>query len=189
MEKIKIAQNKLRTFVFDCLPMPIREVTLSKLESLSITDNQINNLMSGSLTIILLMVYNFIFKHPRALSITFAVYPIHLTIEYIRTHRPLLLEQKQLLMTWIYFVLWDNIAYFTNDFPLIRIIGYIAIFMKNYDDTNKKSLGDYIIIKHEEIVKSIKGNVPDSKEQVQKEPTSDKEGYTYFDGKIPEKTD
>ncbi len=91
-------------------------------------------------------------------------------------------------MTWIYFVIWDNLAYFTNSFPIIRIIGYMAIFMKNYDDTNKKSLGDYIIIKHEEIVNSIKGN-SDSKEPVKKDLKSEKEGYTYFDGKIPDKTD
>ena len=188
MEKIKVAQNKIRTLLFDCLPMPIREITLSKLHSLSITDNQINNLISGSLTIISLMTYNFIYKYPRALSSTFAIYPIHLTIEYIRTHRPLLLVQKKLLMTWIYFVIWDNLAYFTNSFPIIRIIGYMAIFMKNYDDTNKKSLGDYIIIKHEEIVNSIKGN-SDSKEPVKKDLKSEKEGYTYFDGKIPDKTD
>ncbi len=80
MEKIKVAQNKIRTLLFDCLPMPIREITLSKLHSLSITDNQINNLISGSLTIISLMTYNFIYKYPRALSSTFAIYPIHLTI-------------------------------------------------------------------------------------------------------------
>ncbi len=157
MENIKNTQNKIREFLFNLLPMPIREITLSKLHSLSITDNQINNFITGSLTLFLLMVYNLIYKYPRALSSTFAIYPIHLTIEYIRTHRPLLLEQKKLLMTWIYFVIWDNLSYFTNSFPLIRIAGYMAIFMKNYDDTNKKSLGDYIIIKHEEIVNSIKG--------------------------------
>ena len=42
-------------------------------------------------------------------------------------------------MTWIYFALWDNLTYFTNSYPLIRIAGYIGIFMKNYDDTNKSN--------------------------------------------------
>ena len=177
MDKIKSTQNKLRTFLFDCLPMPIKEITLSKLDSLSITDNHVNNFISGSLTIFSLMIYNFVYKYPRALSSIFAIYPIHLTIEYIRTHRPLLLEQKKLLMTWIYFALWDNLTYFTNSYPLIRIAGYIGIFMKNYDDTNKRSIGDYIIIKHEEIVKSIKGNVPDTKktEPELKDSNSEKE--------------
>ena len=78
-------------------------------------------------------------------------------------------------MTWIYFALWDNLAYFTNSYPLIRIAGYIGIFMKNYDDTNKRSIGDYIIIKHEEIVKSIKGN-SDPKEPELKDFNSEKEG-------------
>ena len=89
------------------------------------------------------------------LSILFSVYPIHITIEYTKANRPLPIQQRKILMTWFYLVLWDNMTFIISNYPLVRIAGYVTIVMKRYEDS-QWTVGDFVIEKHGQALKKLK---------------------------------
>jgi len=161
-------ENKLSIFVFGLLPVSVKDTLLAKLKKMSISDNKINHVITAAISVSGLFLYKIVYTYPRVLSILFSVYPIHITIAYTKANRPLPVEQRKILMTWFYLVLWDNMAFIIDNYPLVRIAGYVTIVMKKYEDT-RWTIGDYVIEKHGHVIDKINKYTPDS------------EGYSFFE--------
>ena len=168
MDYIQNMQNKLRNFVFGLLPTSVKDAVNAKLTELSISDNKINNAITAAVSVSGLCMYNIVYTYPRVLSILFSVYPIHITIEYTKANRPLPIQQRKILMTWFYLVLWDNMTFIISNYPLVRIAGYVTIVMKRYEDS-QWTVGDFVIEKHGQALKKLK------------KCTENSEGYSFFD--------
>ena len=171
MDYIQNMQNKLRNFVFGLLQTSVKDVLNANLTELSISDNKINNAITAAVSVSGLCMYNIVYTYPRVLSILFSVYPIHITIEYTKANRPLPIQQRKILMTWFYLVLWDNMTFIISNYPLVRIAGYVTIVMKRYEDS-QWTVGDFVIEKHGQALKKLKKCAENS------------EGYSFFDETI-----
>ena len=65
------------------------------------------------------------------------------------------IQQRKILMTWFYLVLWDNMTFIISNYPLVRIAGYVTIVMKRYEDS-QWTVGDFVIEKHGQALKKLK---------------------------------
>ena len=175
MNCIQNMQNKLRTFVLGLLPVSVKDSLLAKLKKMSISDNKINHAITATISVSGLFLYKMLYTYPRVLSIMFSVYPIHITIAYTKANRPLPIEQRKILMTWFYLVLWDNMTFIISNYPLVRIAGYVTIVMKKYEDT-QWTVGYYVIEKHGHVINKIKKYAPET------------EGYSFFNQEEPVRT-
>jgi len=154
MNTIQKFQNNVRVFLFSLLPVFLKNTIYTKLESSSITDSHVNNTITAIVGISGLFVYKLLHNHPHLLSILFSLYPMHITIIYTKVHRPLPLEIRKIIMTWFYFVLWDNMTFLIKKYPLLRMAGYSIIIFKKYDNS-QWTIGDYVIEKHGHVVNKI----------------------------------
>ena len=154
MNTIQHFQNKVRVFLFSLLPVSFKNTICNKIASSSITDSHVNNTITVIVGISGLFVYKLLHNHPHLLSIFFSLYPIHITISYTKIHRPLPLEIRKIIMTWFYFVLWDNITFLIKDYPIARITGYTIIIIKKYEDS-QWTIGDYVMEKHSNVIDKL----------------------------------
>lgn len=154
MNIIKNYQNNVRVFLFSLLPVSLKNIIHSKLKSSSITDSHVNNAITVTVGMFGYFIYKLLHNHPHLLSILFSLYPIHITITYTKVHRPLPLEIRKIIMTWFYFVLWDNMTFLIKNYPLLRMTGYSVIIFKKYDNS-EWTIGDYVIEKHGDVINKI----------------------------------
>lgn len=154
MNIIKNYQNNVRVFLFSLLPVSLKNIIHSKLKSSSITDSHVNSAITVTVGMSGFFIYKLLHNHPHLLSILFSLYPIHITIAYTKLHRPLPLEIRKIIMTWFYFVLWDNMTFLIKNYPLLRMTGYSVIIFKKYDNS-QWTIGDYVIEKHGHVVNKI----------------------------------
>jgi len=154
MNIIKNYQNNVRVFLFNLLPVSLKNIIHSKLKSSSITDSHVNNAITVTVGMFGYFIYKLLHNHPHLLSILFSLYPIHITITYTKVHRPLPLEIRKIIMTWFYFVLWDNMTFLIKNYPLLRMTGYSVIIFKKYDNS-EWTIGDYVIEKHGDVINKI----------------------------------
>ncbi len=154
MNIIKNYQNNVRVFLFNLLPVSLKNIIHNKLKSSSITDSHVNNAITVTVGMFGYFIYKLLHNHPHLLSILFSLYPIHITITYTKVHRPLPLEIRKIIMTWFYFVLWDNMTFLIKNYPLLRMTGYSVIIFKKYDNS-EWTIGDYVIEKHGDVINKI----------------------------------
>ncbi len=154
MNTIQNFQNNVRVFLFSLLPVSLKNIIHSKLKSSSITDSHVNSAITITVGMSGFFIYKLLHNHPHLLSILFSLYPIHITISYTKVHRPLPLEIRKIIMTWFYFVLWDNMTFLIKNYPLLRMTGYSVIIFKKYDNS-QWTIGDYVIEKHGHVVNKI----------------------------------
>jgi hypothetical protein len=154
MNIIKNYQNNVRVFLFSLLPVSLKNIIHSKLKSSSITNSHVNNAITITVGMFGYFIYKLLHNHPHLLSILFSLYPIHITITYTKVHRPLPLEIRKIIMTWFYFVLWDNMTFLIKNYPLLRMTGYSVIIFKKYDNS-EWTIGDYVIEKHGDVINKI----------------------------------
>ena len=154
MNIIKNYQNNVRVFLFNLLPVSLKNIIHNKLKSSSITDSHVNNAIIVTVGMFGYFIYKLLHNHPHLLSILFSLYPIHITITYTKVHRPLPLEIRKIIMTWFYFVLWDNMTFLIKNYPLLRMTGYSVIIFKKYDNS-EWTIGDYVIEKHGDVINKI----------------------------------
>ncbi len=154
MNIIKNYQNNVRVFLFNLLPVSLKNIIHNKLKSSSITDSHVNNAITVTMGMFGYFIYKLLHNHPHLLSILFSLYPIHITITYTKVHRPLPLEIRKIIMTWFYFVLWDNMTFLIKNYPLLRMTGYSVIIFKKYDNS-EWTIGDYVIEKHGDVINKI----------------------------------
>lgn len=154
MNIIQNFQKNVRVFLFGLLPVSLKNTICNKIASSSITYSHVNNIITVIVGISGLFVYKLLHNHPHLLSIFFSLYPIHITISYTKIHRPLPLEIRKIIMTWFYFVLWDNMTFLIKEYPITRITGYTIIIIKKYEDS-QWTIGDYVMEKHSHVVDKL----------------------------------
>ena len=97
-----------RTRLLHFIPECWKTSTIQKLDT--INDSQLKTIVTVSVSLLSLFSYKLLYTFPSLLTLIATVYPIHMTITYMKTDS--YVHHNKLIMTWFYFTVWGNASSF-----------------------------------------------------------------------------